>query len=96
MPSNQIPEDVRAVAADAIENLDWSQAEFGYLPANAEIVDAVAPLIIQWARQDQAKVDASLAREWLGRMHRDSPSKAFPDALEAVIRAQFADETGGE
>jgi hypothetical protein len=43
-------------------------------------------------RADQIKKDAALAREWLGNMHRTAPAKAFPDALEAAIRAQLEGE----
>jgi hypothetical protein len=55
MPSNQIPEDVREQCYTAIENIDWSRVEYDR-PDGDEVLTAVAPLIIEWARKSQAEV----------------------------------------
>jgi hypothetical protein len=54
MPSNQLPEDVREQAAYLVEatwhNPTWDGETLR--PLDRMIVDAIAPLIIEWARKD--------------------------------------------
>lgn len=85
MLSNQIPEDVR----EKVARLLYDQTQL--VAADVEdLIDDIAPLIIEWARVDQAEVDAQIVET------HDFPGAAFlPKKIATALRAQFAGETTG-
>lgn len=99
MPSNQIPEDVlrdgHARFHDQTGNMlgahdcEWASCDFW------ESATTIAPLIIEWARKDQAETDADIALhfriEKLTTFTEVGADTAVSGIVEA-IRAQFAAE----
>lgn len=87
MPGNQIPEDVRARFDRLLKKS--GMGGLGRL-ATKSAFDAIAPLIIEWTRKDQAEVDAQIAEKYW------PANVAHAHDIAKVIRAQFAGETGGQ
>jgi hypothetical protein len=91
MPSNQIPEDVREQFDSLLKKV--GMGDLGRLAAK-DALDAIVPLIIEWARKDQAKVDARIAENWADANEVGGYARAAY-TVARKLRAQFIPETTG-
>jgi hypothetical protein len=87
-----LPEDVREKCLIAMFDAAYPYSVAG----DEQRLAAIAPLIIEWARKDQAEVDARIAENWADANEVGGYARAAY-TVARKLRAQFTPETtGGE